>query len=277
MPAISSTVSPLVRKAISSPAVCASDARPSITSRRQAVVSSAVRASLRQRRSIVSVRIGLAAFRSAQEVAQYGHTLAGEHRLGVELHALGRQLAVADGHHRVAVGGRALELGRQVGVDHQRVVAPGRERRGQALEDRAPVVLDLGRLAVHRLAAHHPAAEGLGHRLVAQAHAEHRGAALGEAPDRLGGDARLAPACTVPGETTTRAGPRASSSSTRRGVVAHHLGLGAQLAQVLDEVEGERVVVVDHEGAHLGQSTCPHASSIAPNTAPALASVSRCS
>ena len=59
MPAISSTVSPLVRKAISSPAVCASDARPSITSCRQAFASSAVRASLRQSRSMVSVRMGL--------------------------------------------------------------------------------------------------------------------------------------------------------------------------------------------------------------------------
>ena len=35
-------------------------------------------------------------------------------------------------------------------VDHQRVVAPDRQRRGQSAEDRAAVVLDARRLAVHR-------------------------------------------------------------------------------------------------------------------------------
>ena len=33
----------------------------------------------------------------------------------------------------------------------------------------------------------------------------------------------------------------------RHGVVAHHLHLGAQLAQVLHEVVGERIVVIDDE------------------------------
>ena len=59
MPASSPTVSPLARKAISSAAVCTSDARPSMTSCSTAEVSSTVRASQRQRRSIVSVSIGL--------------------------------------------------------------------------------------------------------------------------------------------------------------------------------------------------------------------------
>ena len=64
---------------------------------------------------------------------------------------------------------------RAVGVDHQRVVAGRRHRGRQAGEDRAPVVRDLARLAVHRLApAHHPAAERLADRLVAEADAEDR-------------------------------------------------------------------------------------------------------
>ena len=41
-----------------------------------------------------------------------------------------------------------------------------------------------------------------------------------------------------------------------RDVVAHDLDLGAQLAQVLDEVVGERVVVVDDEDARHGHSGC---------------------
>ncbi len=59
IPAISATVSPFVRNAIKRPAVCASEALPSITSRSTAVASSEVSASLRQSRSMASVRIGL--------------------------------------------------------------------------------------------------------------------------------------------------------------------------------------------------------------------------
>ena len=37
-------------------------------------------------------------------------------------------------------------------------------------------------------------------------------------------------------------------------VVAHHLGLGAELAEVLDEVVDEAVVAVDHQDAGHGHS-----------------------
>ena len=73
-----------------------------------------------------------------------------------------------------------------------------------------------------------------------------------------------------PGETMTRSGARASSSSVGLDVVAHDLELGAQLAQVLDEVVGERVVVVDHEDALTATSPGASASSIARATARAL-------
>ena len=53
-----------------------------------------------------------------------------------------------------------------------------------------------------------------------------------------------------PGDTTTRSGARASSSSTDGAVVAHHLQLAAELAQVLDQVVGEGVVVVDDQDVH---------------------------
>ena len=55
------------------------------------------------------------------------------------------------------------------------------------------------------------------------------------------------------------------------GVVAHDLHLGAQLAQVLDEVVGERVVVVDDEQLRHAQSACRAASSIARTTPRAFA------
>jgi hypothetical protein len=46
----------------------------------------------------------------------------------VELHALERQLAVAQAHDHVARASRDLELLRQVRIDYQRVVATDHER-----------------------------------------------------------------------------------------------------------------------------------------------------
>ena len=99
-------------------------------------------------------------------------------------------------------------------VDDQRVVATGHERGFEAREDRPAVVLDLGGLAVHRLAAHDLAAEGRRERLVAEADAEHRRAA----PPRSGGSPRPTRrprrACTAPARRSPRSGARSSSSST---------------------------------------------------------------
>ena len=53
-----------------------------------------------------------------------------------------------------------------------------------------------------------------------------------------------------PGEITSRSGAALEQLVDRRGVVAHDLGLRAQLTQVLDEVVGEAVVVVDHQHLH---------------------------
>ena len=57
----------------------------------------------------------------------------------------------------------------------------------------------------------------------------------------------------------------------RGGVVADDLELRPQLPQVLDEVVGEGVVVVDDEDATHGHSRCLAASSIARTTPRALA------
>ena len=45
-------------------------------------------------------------------------------------------------------------------------------------------------------------------------------------------------------------GPRRDEIGDGRAVVAHDVDLRTQLPQVLDEVVGERVVVVDDEDAH---------------------------
>ncbi len=73
-----------------------------------------------------------------------------------------------------------------------------------------------------------------------------------------------------PGETTTRSYGWPSSSSTGAASLRIVTGLGAELAEVLHEVVGERVVVVDDQDPH-GQSSWPAASSIARTTPRAFA------
>ena len=50
-----------------------------------------------------------------------------------------------------------------------------------------------------------------------------------------------------PGEITICSGSHAAISVERDRVVAMHVDVGAELAQILDEVPGEAVVVVDHQ------------------------------
>src|SRR4051794_3316639 len=271
-PTSSSTVSPFVRSAIRNAAACASEASPSMISRSTAAASSAGRSSPDATRSMASVRTGL----GMKEVLEQSLAVTRENGLGMELDALGGQLAVTDGHDRVAVPGGALETVRKLRIDHKRVVAPGYERGFEAAEDRPAVVLDARRLAVDRLAADDPAAERLRHRLVAEADAQYRHAGLRQRRDRGHRHARLA------GRARTRRDDRLVRRPLdqlvhRRHVVAHHVEVGTKLAQVLDEVVGERVVVVEHEDAHQAQSACAQASSMAARTAPAFASVSRTS
>src|SRR3990172_8133958 len=82
---------------------------------------------------------------SSQEVLAF----AGQDGLGVELHALDAVAAVAQAHDdAVARAGGNLELlpGKTFRRDHQRVIAPGREARRQAAENRPTVVEDFAGL-----------------------------------------------------------------------------------------------------------------------------------
>ena len=111
---------------------------------------------------------------------------------------------------------------------------------------------DLLGFAVHRFArADHARPEGLSDALVAEADAEQRQRTRKRADpiDELQADAGL----------VRRAWSRREHEPLRLAgedflggerVVPHHLHIRAQLAEPLDEVEGERVVVVDHEDAH---------------------------
>src|SRR5919205_3443609 len=264
-PASSSTVSPFVRSAIRKPAICASVASPRMISASTAPACSRARSRPDARASMARVRMSF-----GKEVLQQPAAGLGEDGLGVELHALGGQLAVAQGHDDAAAAGGDLEGGGHVVGHDQGVVSAHGERRVEPGEQRAAVVLDRRRLAVHRDVPDDAPAERLGQRLVAQADPERPHAGLGEAAHGLERDPGLVGRAR-PGRDDDAVEAAPEQIVHGGAVVAHHLEVAAQLAQILDEVVGERVVVVDDQHPH-GQSGCSMASSTARSTARALCS-----
>ena len=207
-PAISSAVSPFRRSAIRKPPIWAGVASPAM------IVPMTSRASLRVRLSPSSsrARARLDHRSPPQEVPGEVAAERCEHGLGVELHAVQRQLAMPHGHH-LAVRRRRRDL-EDVGHGRrcERVVAAGEEVLGQAGEDAAAVVGDGRRLAVHELPrAADLAAEDLHDRLMPEADAEH-----GTRPARRSTIDGVAPASSGrpgPGEMTRCDGASASASS----------------------------------------------------------------
>src|SRR4051812_18943964 len=152
-PASSSTVSPFVRSAIRNAAIWVSDALPSMITRKTSAACSMGRSRRDASASIAFVRVGstipCVAKPHSEEVLQQLLAGVGQHRLGVELDALGRQLAVAHRHQDAAAPRAHLEAVRQrVLADDERVVAAHDERGFDAGEDGPAVVLRRRRLAV---------------------------------------------------------------------------------------------------------------------------------
>ena len=156
------------------------------------------------------------------------------------------------------------------GIRDERVIAARAKRALEPAQDAPPIVLDLGVLAVDRLAPDRPTAKGLDHRLVTEADPQRGHTGLRKRSRRLDGDPGLRGGAGARGDDQPIR-PALQQLAHLRPVVSDHVGLGSKLAQVLDEVVGERVIVVDHKDAHAqGQSGCFAASSTAANTAFAL-------
>ena len=132
----------------------------------------------------------------------------------------------------------------------QRVVAHHLERRRRApAKSPVPSCVIARRLAVHHAArrADHAAAVRLADRLVPEADAEDRDRARRSAGSTGDRDARRRAGVHGPGETTIASGASAAIASTSIASLRRTLGSSPQLAEVLHEVVGERVVVVDDE------------------------------
>src|SRR5438067_5051374 len=147
------------------------------------------------------------------------------------------------------------------------MVAGGLERTRQALKRWPAVVVDRRRLAVHGLAPHDAAAERLPDALVAQTDAQD-GHLARELPD---GGERYPGVRGAPGPGGDHESVVPNQVRDFDLVVPVYGRLRAQLGQQLDQVPGERIVVVDHrDAAHRIAS----AISTALNMAPAFSSVS---
>src|SRR5437867_8573735 len=179
--------------------------------------------------------------------------------------------SVAQPHDHAVLGARRdLEVRRNAPrVDHQRVLARRLERIRKPPEDRAAVVRDAAGLAVHqRRGADDVPAEGLPYRLVTEADAESR-QPPGEDPHRFERDARLIRRLRARGDDDR---PRTARRDPvhRDPVVPIHLHLGSQLKKILDQVVGERVVIIDDD-----DHACASARSMASISARALLTHSR--
>ena len=166
----------------------------------------------------------------------------------MELHAVNRQRLVAQAHDDVAGLGRDVEiLGEALAVDDQRMIARRLEGRGHVLEHALVLVFDARQLAVHRLRrAHHLAAEHLTDRLVAEADAQQRHLLLGGGADEIHADAGLVRRAGA-GREHDAGGLQRHGLVDRDLVVAMHDALRAEIAQKVDEVVGEAVVIIDQE------------------------------
>ena len=161
--------------------------------------------------------------------------------------------------HDLALGrpGAHLEaVGQRRPLDEQRVVPRRLERDAQPAEDSLAVVEDGRGLSVHQpTGPHHLAAERLADGLVAEAHAED-GRLAAEAPDEIERNSSLVRGAGTGRDEDPVGPPRSRTPST--SIASCSVDLDARpetRTQVLDQVEGERVVIVDDDdqGAHWGR------------------------
>src|SRR5271154_425836 len=177
-----------------------------------------------------------------QEIAQdLAAVLAGD-TLRMELDSEHRAVAVLNGHDEPIVTLRAdLEVGgRACSLDDERVIARRLKGSVQAAEEPARTMRNARDLAVHRRwRAHDVAAESLPNRLMPETYAKHRRRFAGRA-DEVEAHARLVGRAR-PGRKHDRVRFRGERVRDCDLIVAPHGHFGAQLAEVMDEVEGEAV------------------------------------
>src|SRR3569623_231804 len=191
--------------------------------------------------------------RHFQKVFEQRMSVLSEDRLRMNLHPLHRVVAMAHAHDLVTLAAFVLrprghfQAMRQRGLlDDERMITRRLERIGQPLDNPRIGMVDGRGLAVHHLTrVHYSAAEGLTDTLVAETHAKQRKYS-GIPADDVERHARLV------GRTWARrdhdmVGSEAPDLLDADLIIAVHAHIGAELAQILHQVVGERIIIVDHQ------------------------------
>ncbi len=167
------------------------------------------------------------------------------------------------------VAGGDFQLGREARlVDDQRVVAGRLEGRGHVLEHALALVLDPRQLAVHRLGRPHDlATEHLADRLMAEADAEQRHLRLGRRRDEIHADAGLVRRARARRQHDA-VGLQGERVGDRDLVVAMDDAARPKIAQKVDEVVGETVVVIDQKQQNAPVTAMKRVTAIFAETAP---------
>ena len=187
-----------------------------------------------------------------QKIRDQPFALVGENTFGMELHAFDGEFFVAQAHnHARAVvfsGVRAdFEFGGQMIIRHdQRVVAGGGHRGGDAVKDGAAIVLDATRLTVHQFFGSYDfPAEGFAQSLVSEANAQYRNLA-GKVANQFDADAGLVRSAGARRDDDA-VGTKSFDIGNAQLIVAADFDFGAQLSEILNEVVGKGVVIVEDE------------------------------
>src|SRR5262245_20489492 len=256
-PVISLTASPRTRSAMSRPPIWAGVASPDIMMSNACLASSTLRARPSAALAISGLKSDMNGLGSVlhggagdpQKVLQNLVALLRRDALGMELHAMDRQRAMLHRHDHPVVGfrGDVQTVRQRRAVDDQRMVAGGLEGLRRSLEDALAGVGDHRQLAVHELRRPlDQAAKGLADRLVPEADAEQRHLGVARRLDEIEADPRLVRRARTRRQHD-RLRPRRQHLADADLVVAVHHRLGAKLTEIVVEVEGEAVVVVDQD------------------------------
>src|SRR5258708_7660655 len=170
----------------------------------------------------------------------------------MKLHAFDWIPLMAEAHDsfrpiRLGRPGAHFEFGRQVLFLHdERVITGCGEWRLKVFEDRSSVMLHLTRFAVHKVGcAYDFPAESSPQSLMAQADAQNRQFA-GQMPEKIDADTCLLWG-TRPGRDHNTLRAHGLNFFDRDLVVAADYHFRTQFAQILHQVVGERIVIIEHK------------------------------
>src|SRR5215472_142103 len=183
-----------------------------------------------------------------QEIGEELLARVGEDRFGVELDAFDFVAAVTEAHDDAVIAFRGdHELARQrLPFNNERVITGGRERVRQLAEDIFAVVMDLAGFAMEKFrSADDFSAKSCTNGLVAEANTEDWKFS-GKTLDELDGNARF-PRRTRSGRNDNALRAAAGDFFNGDFVVAMDFDVRTELTQILREVVGKRIVVVQQQ------------------------------